>query len=139
MPSSHNHSINGMYGVMWHRIFFHVPFEKLVVFEIFFQGFAVINEFQGCHQLRKLFDERVGDVVVGFIQLFGQIIFVNFFHGFVGCFFDVLRRVFDLSLGDKSQDLLPVVTCFPFNFFDVKIRAPIKIYGTTSGFVFESP
>ena len=57
---------------------FHISFEELVVFEIFFQGSTVINKFQGRHQPGKLFDERVGNVVVGFVQLFCQIIFVNF-------------------------------------------------------------
>ena len=93
---------------------FHIFLEELVVFEILFQGFTVINEFQGCHQLGKLFDERVGDVVVGFVQLFRQIIFVNFFHGLVRGFFDVLCRMFDLTLCDESQHFFSVANCFSF-------------------------
>ena len=79
---------------------FDVPFKKFVVSKVSLQVLTIFDEFQGNHKVGQLFDERVGDLLVGFIQLLGEII-VNFFQGFVGSLFDELRHMFDLSLRDQ--------------------------------------
>ena len=79
-----------------------VSFEQLVVSQIALQLLTVLNEFQRRHEIGELFDERVSNLLVGFVKLLREIIFVNFFQGFVGSLFDVLCCVFDLSFDDQS-------------------------------------
>ena len=97
-PTHQPHQQNVRRNVTQH--IFDIPFEQLVVSKVSLQVLTVPDEFQGRHEIGELFDGRVSDLFVNLVQLLCDVIFVNFFQGFVGSLFDVLCRVFDLSLGD---------------------------------------
>ena len=88
---------------------FYTPFKKFVAFEVSFKVGTVFDKPEGDHEIRQLLDGRVGNLLVGFVQLLGEFIFVNFFQGFIGSLFDLLCRVFDLSFCDQPKNFFAVV------------------------------